>query len=877
MSAFTNWNGPGDCCGGGGINSIPQIQELSKLVTIVTQLQNTITGMQTDLSNVISAYDTHASTPTAEPVANSSGGNGAPHAKIQDAISKALASIATLNTTIGTIASGSSVSSLLGGKVTKATMDGAALESAIASKLEKGTYTGTAATLATAIEDKMAKGATGQYQTVSEIKDDIDDVQEALNNLIAVWSASDLYDLPSLPTTLKSNACVLELYASNLQLNWLINYNNWKDSNSILTVASKIEPVNATGSGNTSSMPYIICELLYLSKYSNVSGTLSKTSYNDKKPGRVYVRTKDSNNWSAIIDAVCAAKTDNTGVVGALTAVATKTAGIGDIKFGLYSGTAKGEEHIYIGVVHKNVTTGSPLNPAMHFCGVNVAQVNNAPVNGLNILAETDWITGTGGTAFAEIHVSKIYSDNYYDASGNNVAVTKGDTLVIGNDSHETIIVSNNRPPVTDDEGDHQLAYLSDLHNSIVWQRAVKVYTETLNELNTATVAVTGTAPNYVVVKDGDSNTRVPGIYLTQHAASYNGPVTGYIFQADDVALVKESTLPNNTQQLADGKVNVTLSTSNTVVQAANFIGFPDRSVIKVGTTVVDNVGAYGRVVSGPDLSGAYTISSTGVSLYTYKKPMYAEFNGTTWVAKDNIDIPEATDGYISPLTYEWSGHHLSVLHPTDDYYTPSYIMWTAHYQNQTTMNWVDTEEWSFIDITLAGVRDAAQQDVIDRALQGIGETQPDYANFQSTKVTQVPGQPISVQPDPSYIHNKPWVGLAILEGGGFNQPSYQSGWMVDGGEYTGMAGIVRNPAIAPPVSPDDSFRNVLIKVLHGKYEDMPEVKMLTDGSTVDTQNAIRANYAWQLRICADSADPANDGLYYSDGQTVYKITGTAI
>jgi len=60
-------------------------------------------------------------------------------------------------------------------------------------------------------------------------------------------------------------------------------------------------------------------------------------------------------------------------------------------------------------------------------------------------------------------------SDDYMDAAGDNVLVTSGTELVLGNTTHDLKIETQSRPTVINNNT-HQLAYLDDLVNSIIYQ-----------------------------------------------------------------------------------------------------------------------------------------------------------------------------------------------------------------------------------------------------------------------------------------------------------------------------------------------------------------------------------------------------------------------
>jgi hypothetical protein len=229
------------------------------------------------------------------------------------------------------------------------------------------------------------------------------------------------------------------------------------------------------------------------------------------------------------------------------------------------------------------------------------------------------------------------------------------------------------------------------------------------------------------------------------------------------------------------------------------------------------------------------------------------------------IPVPKTFDEAVHDISYEWSGavisSDISSLGP-QRYYVESYVTWTAHHENNLGMKY-DGDAWNDVVLPLDAYRIAVKQDEIDTTILGMATTQADYAEYDDTIAHfRLPDALVHAVANPAYIQNRPWTGVAIADSGEFSStPFNYAKWLVDGGDFTGIAGTI--PGYLPsPIPSTQQFKNVIFKVWRGLYAEMPEI--------VKPSVGVWNNFANTLRWCTDRSE-----LWYSDGSILHLVNAS--
>jgi hypothetical protein len=859
MSAFSDWNGPGGCCPPGG-GSIPQIQTLEELIKRIGDLDSKITQVSTALNNhanleASQSQAVHKIYLTAQQAAAAVkaellaliGGSYSPQSTVTDAIAA------------------------LGPRIS-------ALENKVAG------FSGTIKAYIDAIDAKLGTGVSSSNTVTAQLTAITQAIGATVNpaaGTIRAMIAQLNTDLTTFKNQILNAQGLLKIgintdedaTVGNLFVKDLIDFTAWK------YLAAPLRPIaNMTGGH--------VCAILgqlsfdYRATAANVPGT------NKTKSGRAFIKFVDTMPWNAIVDMSAtpdpALVTGNVKFTGAISALAAKTAArreydkgldiplLPPLRFVLVRGSiasdTNAEGRVFLGVICEE-TIGVTYDPgpvgsnlSFFVAGINFKPLDAAeyPVGAVYRITHTDILRDGQFSANDMTATEEISTDKITTPAGEGLLVVDGDTLYVGDKEKQLEFFSSDRPGITHaNNAKHMIAYLSDLSQSIYWQRAVTVLADTLPALNAFMVRLN--ANDQVISPDltPAGYHDVPGVYTTD---PYGTNPTAYLFVADDVGLIKDG---GTTQKLPDGFTNVPITGSTVTDVPVTAITGIDHTFIKYGTdgtTVVDANGIYGRITS-PPVNGVVTITRIDESaLFTYTVPAYATFNGTAWVKTDDIPIPDTFDGHIHDVSYEWSG---MVVDPDGDMpvkkFTESYITWTAHHQDNVTMTY-DGDPWASVNLPLEGYRSAAAQDAIDNMILGYAISQPDYNEQDDTVLVELPDRTPRMAQNPAFIQNRPWTGLGIVDGGSFSDlPLGFSSWLVDGGDFTGVGAVIPGYT-TPQVSSESLFKNAIIRLWRGNYADMPEIKA--------PSVAVWNNFAHTLRWCDDKKE-----LWYSDGTLLYMIT----
>jgi hypothetical protein len=818
MSAFSNWNGPGDCGGGA---SLPQIQTLEQLIAQVTTLQNTLT-------NLGNAYSTH--------ITETTSAHSIP-AQITAGIAAAQLDIARLDALLAGI--GPTVTSYVAGQISGATSPLAASITALQQALN---------------------GIGISASSIKAYVDNADNMLRASINLNSSSITSLQNDLTAFQASLQNDSLTLrvaidtikDINVGRVRLRELADFNKW------FLRAAPLRPVASTPNGN------VVAILGYLSQdYFGPPPTDSDpVAPNAHKSAIAFVKYNNSRPWNVIVEMSAIFDPDPTvqEYTGSLTVLSAKTEGrkayptvlpagwtepLPPLRFGLYYGTNEtgSQKRIYLGVISSDTygityDPGSNTGTLQHFvAGINFHPLDNGsePQGGVTEIVSVD-VHSDSSFSVTNLNAKTIQANIYQDGAGKSIweegSGPEGPYLTLGDKSVHLELESKDRPTVQHGDGSrHDIAYLSDIANSIYWQQAVTVSAETLSLLNAERVTIVIATGEVVTWQPNPTATfsNVPGFYTSDKTG--DAP-SGHVFTTSDVALIRKSDLP--TESWADGKFNgeFDIATTYSIDRLVNI----ERDAIKVhngalpmptladGTTFIDDTNAYFSITYYNDLVTPPQFRADSIApsqLYPYIIPAYARFNGSIWtvVAADAIHVPTTFDGYVHDITYEWAGYHIQL----SGWYVQSYIMWTAHHQNKTSMNYT-IDDWAYIDLQMEGYRTSDRQDAIDKELVMLGAAQADYSEVRSTIPFQLPEQLVPTDiPNPAYIHHRPWTGVAILESGTFLEPLYYHDWMVDGGDFTGMASAI-DPGVIPWVPSDRQFRNAIIRIWHGNYANTPEL-----------------------------------------------------
>jgi len=664
------------------------------------------------------------------------------------------------------------------------------------------------------------------------------------------------------------------------------------------------------------------------------------------KPGRIYIKWSNSHPWNAYVDFSVAfdEKTNSRGMnfMGRIEASGTRgtrpavpitlqpkgnTHSVnGDeiildcaLMFGLYEGTDRnGTRQVYIGVLPQldmfgNNTQGARLpdigdggiTSGMDFyvSGVNIIPLAHGSATELINNGQVHEIAITNLKEPGNVFVNNVYAtdtitgDVILDTGGNDVIRTehnpKPGSLAIGDPSRPKPLTINslNRPTIRqggDTGGAHKMAYLSDIVNSVTWQREVDIVVPDSDTLINSRVRVEDpNVPDDQLVflpPDSTSGVSVPGIYTSDPERPN---VTGKVFREEDVALVMKGGLSNNplTEGLPNGVLNIGGKPNNVgPYKRSQIVGldlpgdkwapkanFP-VSVIATGDTSIDTAGeraVYNLIRADGD--DVWLSSDAPGIRFMYNNAAYYTFKNGNWVDEERINVPRSADGFMMDITYEWAGLISNLQRMSKSgyhFYVSSYVRWSPRFQNESLYSLPD---WNFIDLPLEGIRNADQQDTIDTAILNNSLIGSDYYATEDTIKLEIPERPIATVNNPAYIHNRPWGGQAFIDAGGGSAALQPTGhqWLIDGGDFSGG---VAPTLIAPDVPPGNFFGQAIMRQWHGKYDEMMElVAAATAGTSVSSVwEAFERTFRWCLAASADVAQPvpsANNEpeLYFSD------------
>jgi hypothetical protein len=695
-----------------------------------------------------------------------------------------------------------------------------------------------------AVEKAEREDADTQLQVfIDEIKTMTDVVNHAIYT-------NDIYTFDQINLKIKAVLETLDIYCEELFVRRKIDFVEFKFVNAI--IYPNVDNVLIIGRLSEEFIPEVY----------------PTNRYVKPKAATAYIKWVDGKPWNAVVEMSGSVSSNNLAEYrGAITAVVSKAPDNGTergpVTFGLYRATTDtGVHHIYLGVkVEEAIGSyklgGHASDMNFYVAGINfVPGTDEIPAGDITEICKATAVQ-PGDVAVSHITADGgINTDTVKDSTDQNlISIDEDGNLIIGSneDFKQVTIYSTDRPSVIHaDLSSNKIAYLSDLSQSVYWQRSVTVIGDSLVSLNAQRVTTDG---NGNVVKwNPTSINNVPGYYLTDPTS--NEPA-GHIFVSGDTALVKVS---GTKERVVDGEFIGTI-VSGTVYSVNQITGIMPE-VMKTGTTVIDTTKQYYKIASVGNGQVTF-IAASNADIFEYDCPAYATFDGG-FIITETIPVPKTFDGYIHDISYEWSGvHELPVVREGDKpYYVESYVTWTAHHQNDVTVAY-SGNAWDYVDLQFAGFRSAARQDEIDLSLEALAFTQSDFADSIATKTFALPEQETKTIPNPAYIQNRPWTGVAVIDGGTFEQPNVYAGWVVDGGDFTGMSGAMVPSESTPAVEGSQYFRNAIIRVWRGLYADMPEVK--SPGIA-----GIWQNYAFTFRICTDAG--ANGGIWYSDGKTLVQL-----
>jgi hypothetical protein len=837
MSAFSNWNGPGGCGGGGG--TLPQIQTLESLIAALDQLSQIVNADKSTMEDHIT--DTVASKPGLHGIqtsldtlkqdimtlVNNLLGPDTNPGTIRYLIKQNENAIATLQTnTSWTIGKENEYARMVN-----------VLSGFLGATINVRSYIDT-------IDAKI--GPLGAYPTVA---DKIDSVIQALSqfrhDLIAGAPGMQI----RVPIQTEE-----DIQTGKINVSELIDFDKWYRR------AVALRPVANVGGGQQ------VAILGYLSQDYRPSQSMAPGGSHKDKPAIAFIKYINDRPWNAVVNMTATSESPDIWQ-GSISALASKsgdrrpypnsdTGPYPPLRFGLYVGSlSDSSKCIYLGVQCAETYPTLATSFITYVAGINFKALDPAhePNGGVNYITHCD-ITENGELSANNLGSSgKIKVDIYEDTKGNRIWNIDGNTLNMGDVNLQLKLYSTDRPDVEHLDGSkHQLAYLSDISNSIYWQKTIDYIFADLAEANNQKVYFdsngTCVPPNSSTI---DPTKTRNGVYTTN---PYSDIPTYKLFEADETALLRKGGTSNN--GLADGRYNGTFTSGSGTYQSSAISGINDLTFVKPGTASLstldgtileDNAGNFAKITSDP--VGAATFTAIGFMpppFFSYDLPAYATYINGAWQkdATGDIPIPTTFDKIVHDVTYEWSGRGGTTVKegPVQQFHD-TFTTWTAHYQNTITMDFVGPA-WDHVEINLEGYRNSAAQDKIDDYLAALATAQPDYAEIRQTIPVQLPERPTPESyPNPAYIHNKPWTGVAIVDGGTFIDPLLYAGWALDGGDFTGLHGQTQPPGNPPVVSA--SYKNVIIRIWHGMTSDEPE----TQSTPLP---GVWENFGWTFRWLTD-------------------------
>jgi hypothetical protein len=882
MSAFSDWNGPGGCCPpGGGGGSLPQIQTLEKLI-------QDIAALTLQLQTTNDTLDDH--------IADT----------VLDHVHAVDTALTTLDTTLRAWVN--DVTGLLGKHYVPGTGTGTlqadlgALGEGITNLWNALGGTGSFANetvTAAVVRLKNTIGGTYSATTGNTVSDAIEALKNTINGtngliakLNAIYNATaqprptgilvdllaEIYDATE-ELLIKPIWTEEDIQTGKIAVAKLLDFDKW-------VVPSAFSRTLLDGPSQDSTQVLVLGELSQ--EWRASQDTPIDEGLQRVKSGRAFIKFTNTEPWNAIVDLTVAIK--GTAYTGAVSATIAKTATRGTyeangserppLRFFITHGTGTdSHERIYLAVEMAEAYTSAGVQ--FFVAGINFRAVSPtdapapAPNGSVHYINHAN-VTEDGLLAVSNLDVAgTIHADHYTDSKDHNIWSIEDDgDLAIGDPDLQLVLYSTDRPTVEHaDASKHYIAYLTDIAQSIYWQRAVNYIDDSLVIFNSRKVYFN--ASGDVVAPDApdiDPTKTIAGVYTSN---PYLGTPHYQAFADGDTGLIRNVAGTGNVDDtLADGKYNGVFDDGSFNYETAK-ITIANNSLMKAGSvslTVLDGTILEDTNGKLAKVTGILDQNFTAVSpfnadfLFAYHKPQYTHYNGTSWVLDPpDIEIPQTFDKVISEVSFEWSG--MGAVTVTDKivpFFHDTYATWTAHHENKSSMKPASNAQypaWDSVQISLEGYRTALEQDKIDDEITQLAGTQSDYLEQRENITVTRPGRADKVRiPNPAFIQHRPWTGVGIVDPGTFDGPMLDAAWLLDGGDFTGLNGQTLPIGNAPQAT--GLFRNAIVRLWRGNYEDMPEI--LTPGV-----QAIWNNFANTLRWCLDTHE-----LWYSDGQTLYKISG---
>lgn len=676
MSAFSNWNGPSDCCGSN--MSAPQVASINQMIAAYSTLQAAFDALKIK-------FDEHA----AETVLTAD-----PHGAKTAVDSKQPA---------GTYADG-----------TKTYVEVTPGNSQLSSGYQPAGVYATPGNITDAINGLSIPSITGLETDIINIGNRVTAIEAAAQT--SGWNVVS----GSVTETLYNIKC-LTIQCRNIIATNFVDFVSPAQVSAKASIATNLVVDPATGypvPGNTTN-PTLSVQTCLVAELSDIweNPQIPNEEYRFK-PATIYIKFVNTAPFSAVVHATHAFDTSTQKHTGALDVTLAKTDQHSFIHFGLYVNTdAAGQAHVYLGIAPRPAS-GTPAWDFTNTCyvsGINAKPYSGTAQGTCHFIAGMS--AGESGKVTDKLIINELAINKITDKEGHTLIEVDhaNDIINIGDpndpDAHNVNINSEDRVTIRHaDNTTQQVAYLSDLVQSTYWRKTVTVFATSIAALNSSAYTVDQIGGN-VCPRGTPGSTTVPGIYLTNPAADNT---RGIIFQAGvyDSALIMmngDASVP-----LADGQLNWDTVTQGLSGIPIGTIQSFDIEFLKNGTNVassqdgtllIDSKGKNVKVVG-------HTTTTIDVILYTgplpvYALPGYATFNGTTWIKDSNIGIavPGTDLGYTRSISYQWSGHHQQPNHAAgagivvDPTFVPAFITWTPHYANQiTTAYTTDFEEWSFTD-----------------------------------------------------------------------------------------------------------------------------------------------------------------------------------
>lgn len=129
-------------------------------------------------------------------------------------------------------------------------------------------------------------------------------------------------------------------------------------------------------------------------------------------------------------------------------------------------------------------------------------------------------------------NIDKVVTTDIVTPSGNQIVKAESGVITVGSHSVPTHIASSERPTVIDNNVEQEVAYLSDITNSVVYKGVVTFFASSIDTLPTTSVP-TSSMSEYTV-KEGDTALFSDGTTRELHTATFTN---GVWVQGDDVVI----------------------------------------------------------------------------------------------------------------------------------------------------------------------------------------------------------------------------------------------------------------------------------------------------------------------------------------------------